>query len=267
MYYIMWFFKNLSNGPLGILIDIVIIAALVVIYRVIRKVFNSGADTRRISPTLRYSGIEETMCEVHGNNYEDFVATRLGNVFDVPVYRNLEFPFGDKGYSYEVDAAFVTKWGLVCVECKSHVKNNHNYRYVDISDEHWDDGRDENPVIQNENHIRGMRQHLPYEYKNIRIINLVCESVGTKVRIYGRKYSLSDDFVFIKEGKYKDICIMSMRYTTARVAGKLLRSFQSEPICLSPDDERYLNRFLSSRVMSMKGRQERTMRIKMSKGA
>lgn len=191
-----WFIGNLHNGIAGILLDVFVVGVIGGLLKVVLGFIIDG-----FFGLLNRSKPRDIVDREMGEEYEECVARMVSNGLKLMPFRHIALD-NDKGRDfvcYETDVAFVTKYGVVCVEAKSHNKMCHNNSPVKIDDDKWC-GRDINPVFENARHVKTMHKLLKDNGLDGRIINLVCESTPFRFNYFGQMFDVdySSKYKFIK---------------------------------------------------------------------
>ncbi len=134
--------------------------------------------------------------EAHGHKWEDTCAQAIEKYMKVPAIRNVLIPARNKIGSTECDIVFVNNKGVFCTECK--YKENVRSSMCSVDDTYltlWDlhdnpieqkedEERPLNPISQNKNHIKWLKEILPFE--NVPVFNYIRTNYNTDIRYMGK---------------------------------------------------------------------------------
>ena len=140
--------------------------------------------------------------EKNGNQFEEKTRKSLSSAFNVPVAANILIDNAVGNIKTELDGAFVTKKGIFCLECKFH-KNVSFVKGDLIGDWQTDNFQTvENPIHQNDLHVRALRQYID---ESVPIINLIAMNSDIEFFYFGKQYNGHAFFV-----RNKNTALLSM---------------------------------------------------------
>ena len=127
-----------------------------------------------------------------GSTWETRIAQDIDKYLNVPVFRNVLIPTKTQYATTECDIVFVNKKGVFCVECKH--RSGVDVAFFKVDDEYIEsfdkaghpinnDYKYLNPIIQNKNHIKWLKESLPK--KNIPVYNVICTNYDIKLNYMG----------------------------------------------------------------------------------
>ena len=155
-----------------------------------------------------------------GKRYEKHVCNKLKKVFKTPALRNLLF--GIKDGTTEMDAAYVTKKGIFCIEMK-HRSNN--YICGNDTEKLWKCGSDvlRNPLFQNMGHIKAMSNVI----KNPEFYNMVC--VNVPFDYFDSNGCMGKAPLFFIPNKTRNIIAqIGMGYASGYITKECIKKFKTE---------------------------------------
>ena len=176
-----------------VIVILLYIAFIVVIIKALRSSYSGRPHSHSVS--------RESYETRLGREGETAVASYLGRLSpaDYHVYNDVLFCLGN--YSVQIDHIVLSRYGIFVVE----TKNYHGRIYGSDNQEQWSEyfpGRYHtsqeykfyNPLWQNSNHIRALRQILNSDF--IPIYGIVVFPPGTVIEVYSAFPVLTWDFLF-----------------------------------------------------------------------